>query len=149
MTELFAPHAKFWSLAGIITEPIFDAGTLLHRQRAAMAAYDQTAAQYRATVINAFQNVADSIKAIQWDAKALQAAKKSETAARTNLDITRRQLQLGDANSLSVLISEQLYHQAELSLVQAKANRLSDTVALFQAVGGGWWNRSPNCKPHD
>ena len=149
LTELFAPHAKFWSLAGIITEPIFDAGTLLHRQRAAMAAYDQTAAQYRATVINAFQNVADSIKAIQWDAKALQAAKKSETAARTNLDITRRQLQLGDANSLSVLISEQLYHQAELSLVQAKANRLSDTVALFQAVGGGWWNRSPNCKPHE
>lgn len=143
MSELFAVNTKFWGLAGIISQPIFDAGTLLHKQRAAYANYAEAAAMYRSTVINAFQNVADTLRAIQFDAIALQAANHAAIAASTSLTISRRQLELGDSSSVAVLLNEQLYHQAQLNLIQAKTNRLSDTVALFQALGGGWWNRTP------
>ena len=131
----------FWALAGIITQPIFDAGTLKHRQRFAEAAYQQAAAQYRLTVINAFENVADTLKAIQWDATALRAASHAERAALKSLTISQRLRIAGDGSTLSVLLNEQMYQQARLNLIQAQANRLSDTAALFQALGGGWWNK--------
>ncbi len=139
--HLFNPADAFWSLAGGITQPIFDGGTLLHRQRGAEAAYDHAAAQYRSTVIGAFQNVADTLRALQYDANALNAAAAAKDAASTTLDLTRRQLQSGSANYLAVLSAEQTYQQAVISLVQAQANRYADTAALFQALGGGWWNK--------
>ena len=143
---LFANNAHFWALAGIVTQPIFDGGTLLHRQRYAKSVYEQAAAKYRLTVINAFQNVADTLKTIKSDAIALQAANKAANAALKSLHIARRQLSLGDGTMLSILFNEQLYQQAKLNLIQAQANRLSDTVALFQALGGGWWNKNQPCK---
>ena len=138
LSSLLQPDTLFWSLAGIITQPIFDANALLHKQRYAQAIYEQTAAQYRLTIINAFQNVADTLKSIRLDAIALRAMSKAERAAYNSLSISRRQFSLGDASSLDVLINEQFYQQAKINLIQAKANRLSDTVALFQALGGGW-----------
>ena len=140
--QLFAAGNNFWSAAGNVTQPIFEGGTLLHKRRAAEAAYDQAAAQYRSTVITAFQNVADTLRALQYDANALKAALAAERAAAESLDIARRQLQLGDISYLSLLNAEQTYQQAVILLVQAQANRYTDTVALFQALGGGWWNRS-------
>ncbi|MGC1183031.1 efflux transporter outer membrane subunit [Legionella sp.] len=137
---LLQPDTQFWALAGIIAQPIFYGGSLRHKQRAAEATYRQAAAQYRATVINAFQNVADTLKAIQLDAFALRAASNAEQAALTSLTIARRQLVLGDSNVAALLINQQAYHQAHLNLIQAQANRLTDTVALFQALGGGWEN---------
>ena len=115
---------------------------MLHRQRAAEAAYDQAAAQYRSTVLTAFQNVADTLHAIQCDADALKAAVAAERAAAKSLAIARRQLELGDVSYLALLNAEQTYQQAQINLVQALANRYADTAALFQALGGGWWNRS-------
>ncbi len=145
LSTLLQPNSLFWSVAGIIAQPIFDGGTLKHKQRFAKASYDEAAAQYRLTVINAFQNVADTLKAIKLDATALRAAKKVELAASRNLRISRHQFALGDSSSLSILLSEQIYQQARLNLIQSEANRLSDTVALFQALGGGWWNKA--CAP--
>ena len=145
LASLFGPNTSFWGLAGIVTQPIFDGGTLLHRQRFAKASYDQAAAQYRLTVINAYQNVADALKSIKQDALALRAAAKAERAALKSLTISRRQLALGDGNRIAILLNEQRYQQAKLNLIQAQANRLSDTTALFQALGGGWWNRKINC----
>lgn len=142
ISDLFKAGTGFWTLAGNITQPIFDGGTLKHRQGAAQAAYDQAAAQYRATVINAFQNVADALIAIQSDAIALKAAQRAERASAKSLAIVQRQLALGDISSANVLSSEQAYQQSRLNLVQAQAARLTDTVALFQALGGGWWNRN-------
>jgi NodT family efflux transporter outer membrane factor (OMF) lipoprotein len=139
---LGAPGNVFWTLAGNVTQTIFDAGTLLHRQRAAEAAFDQAAAQYRSTVIAAFQNVADSLRALQSDANALSAAAAAQEAASASLEITRRQLQLGAVNYLSLLTAENAYQQALSSVVQAQASRYADTAALFQALGGGWWNRA-------
>jgi NodT family efflux transporter outer membrane factor (OMF) lipoprotein len=140
--QLFTPGFGFWNATGAATQPLFHGGALLHRELAARAAYDQAAAQYRSTVHVAFQNVADSLRAIQTDAVALQKAVASEAASSKSLDITRRRLALGDINYLGVLNAQQTYQQAVLSLVQAKAARYADTVALFQALGGGWWNRS-------
>ena len=146
MASLFASNAQFWTLAGIITQPLFDGGTLLHQQRYAKAIYEQAAAQYRLIIINAFQNVADTLKAIKADAIALRATNKAEKAALKSLSIARRQFTLGDGTAVSILLNEQIYQQAKLNLIQAQANRLSDTVALFQALGGGCWNRNNPCK---
>lgn len=139
---LSTPGNVFWTLAGNVTQTIFDAGTLLHKQRAAEAAFDQAAAQYQSTVIAALQNVADSLRALQSDADALSAAAAAQQAASASLEITRRQLQLGAVNYLSLLTAESAYQQALSSMVQAQASRYADTAALFQALGGGWWNRA-------
>jgi NodT family efflux transporter outer membrane factor (OMF) lipoprotein len=139
--QLFTPGFNFWVVTGGVTQPIFHGGTLLHRELAAKATYDQAEAQYRSTVITAFQNVADALRAIQTDAVALQKAVASERAAAKGLAITRRRMELGDINYLGLLNAQQTYQQALISLAQAKAARYADTVALFQALGGGWWNR--------
>lgn len=135
--DLFAPETLFWSLAGIITQPIFDGGALLHKQRYAQAMYDQAAAQYRATVINAFQNVSDTLKSIQSDAVALHIAQRAEKSAKRSLRIAQSLFKTGDSSLVAVLLAEQLYQQAQLNLIQAQTNRLTDMVALFQALGGG------------
>ncbi len=142
LSTLFLPNENFWSLAGIFTQPIFDAGTLLHRQRYAQAIYDQAAAQYKSTVINAFQNVADTLKSIRLDGIALRAATRAERAAFKAWRISRRQYALGDTSMIIVLSNEQLYQQAKINLIQAQTNRLTDTAALFQALGGGWWQKA-------
>jgi NodT family efflux transporter outer membrane factor (OMF) lipoprotein len=142
LSDLFKSGTGFWSVAGGVTQPLFQGGTLLHRKRAAEAAYDAAAAQYRATVIAAFQNVADTLQALQSDADALQAAAIAEHAAADSLAIARRQVELGDMAYITLLSTEQSYQQAALNLAQAQANRYADTAALFQALGGGWWNRS-------
>jgi NodT family efflux transporter outer membrane factor (OMF) lipoprotein len=142
VSDLFTPGTNFWTVAAGLTQPIFQGGMLLHKQRAAEAAFDQSAAQYRSTALAAMQNVADALRALQADADALRSAVASERAALRSLDIVRRQLALGQIAYLSLLNAEQTHQQALLVLVQAKANRLSDTAALFQALGGGWWNRS-------
>jgi outer membrane protein TolC len=128
-------------VAGSVTQTIFAGGTLLHRKRAAEAAFDQAAAQYRSTVIAAFQNVADALYALQADADALRAAANSERAAKVTLDLVRKRLELGQVNYLSLLSAQQTYQQAVISRSQAQASRFTDTAALFQALGGGWWNR--------
>jgi NodT family efflux transporter outer membrane factor (OMF) lipoprotein len=141
LDQLLTPGFGFWTATGSVTQPLFHGGALLHKELAAEAAYDQAVAQYKSAVHVAFQNVADSLRAIETDAVALQKAVASETAAAKSLDITRKRLKLGDITYLGVLNAQQTYQQAVLSLVQAKAARYADTVALFQALGGGWWNR--------
>jgi outer membrane protein TolC len=139
---LFTPGNGFGTIAASITQPLFDGGILLHRERAARAAFDQAEAQYRSTIITAFQNVADSLRALQADANAVRVATAAQQAADATLKITRAQLALGQIAYLSLLNAEQAALQARLTLVQATAARLADTAALFQALGGGWWNRT-------
>lgn len=139
LSDLFKAGTGFWTLAAGVVQPVFDGGTLKHREAAAQAAYEQAAAQYRATVINAFQNVADALQAIHYDAVAMRAATDAAVAAERGLAIARRQLALGDTSPMTVLGIEQAHQQAQLNLVQAQANRLADTVALLLALGGGAW----------
>ena len=139
---LFRSGGPFWSVVGGVSQPIFDGGTLLHRKRAADQALKQAAFQYQATVITAYQNVADTLHAALSDADALGAAVAAESAAKVALDLTRRQMEVGYVNYLSLLTAETAYSQALLNRIQSQATRFGDTVALFQALGGGWWNRS-------
>ncbi len=139
-SKLFTSGTGFWSLAGNLTQPLFQGGALLHRKRAAEAAFDQAEAEYRSTVIAAFQNVADTLHALQSDADALNAAAAFEQAAKRSLDLARRQFEVGYVNYSSLLSAEQAYQQAVISLAQARAGRFADTAALFMALGGGWWN---------
>lgn len=131
----------FWDTGAGIAQPVFDGKTLLHRERAAKAAYTQAEEQYRSTVLTAFQNVADTLHAIQQDADGLKAASAATEAAAVTLELTRKQMEGGYANYLALLTAEQVYQQAVINQVQAQSNRYADTAALFQALGGGWWNR--------
>jgi NodT family efflux transporter outer membrane factor (OMF) lipoprotein len=139
---LFSNGNEFWTVTGTAAQPIFEGGALLHRQRGAEAAYAQAQAQYRSTMLSAFQNLADTLQALQADARTLQSAAASEADARQSLDIARRQYALGQAGSIAVLNAEQAYQQALVTRVQAQGGRYTDTAALFQALGGGWWNRT-------
>jgi NodT family efflux transporter outer membrane factor (OMF) lipoprotein len=139
---MFTPQAQIWSIAAAGTQPLFHGGTLLHQERAAVAAYEQAEAQYRTTVLQAFRNVADALRALQEDARALAVQEHAVRVASENLDLSRIQYQDGTITYLTLLNAERSYEQARLSFVQAQAARLSDTAALFQALGGGWWNRT-------
>ncbi|SCX66369.1 efflux transporter outer membrane subunit [Variovorax sp. EL159] len=144
LSDLFKSSSLFWTIAGSVTQPLFDGGALKHREAAARASFDQAAAQYRATVLAAFQDVANTLEAIDADTRALQAAIKAERTASQSLARTRKQVQLGDASALSLRLAQQAQQQALLNLVQARALRLTDAAALFQALGGGWWNAPPD-----
>jgi NodT family efflux transporter outer membrane factor (OMF) lipoprotein len=134
--NLFKPGTGFWNLSAHASQTLFAGGTLVHRKRAADAALDQAAAQYRTAVLTAFQNVADALHALDSDADALRAASRAEDAAEKSLDVVRHQLELGSVSYLALVNSEQAYQQAVVSLAQARGNRYTDTAALFQALGG-------------
>jgi NodT family efflux transporter outer membrane factor (OMF) lipoprotein len=140
MNQLFTSGTGFWAVGGSVTAPIFQGGTLLHQERAAKAAYTEAAEQYRSTVLTAFQNVADTLSALEQDAEAVKANAAAAAAAQVTLELAQRQLQHGYAGYLALLNAEQAYQQAAINLVQARASRYADTAALFQALGGGWWH---------
>jgi NodT family efflux transporter outer membrane factor (OMF) lipoprotein len=138
--ELFGPGTEIWSIGGSLAQKLFDGGTLLHQRRAAVAAHDQAAAQYRSTVLSAFQDVANALRALQSDADALAADVAAEDAADRSLALSREQYQYGAISYTTLLNAEQTALQTHVTLVQAEAARYADTAALFQALGGGWWN---------
>jgi NodT family efflux transporter outer membrane factor (OMF) lipoprotein len=140
-SSLISQSNQFFTVAGGVLQPVFDGFSLWHKERAAEATLDQAAAQYRVVVIGAVQNVADALRALQNDADALKAARDFERASKVSLDLAQQQMQTGQTNILLLLAAQTTYQQSVIALVQAQANRLSDTAALFQALGGGWWNR--------
>jgi NodT family efflux transporter outer membrane factor (OMF) lipoprotein len=139
---LLTPGALIWSAAASGTQPIFHGFTLLHQQRAAEAGYDMAEAQYRSTVLAAFQNVADALRGLQLDAATLKAQRAALRAASETFELARGQYSLGAINYITLLNAQRSYQQARLAVVQAQAARYADTAALFQALGGGWWNRA-------
>lgn len=140
--DMFTPTSLVYDIMGQAAQTLFDGGALLHKKRAAVAAYDQAAAQYRSTVIQAFQNVADTLRALEADADALTADTEAETASRHSLDVATAQYKLGGVGYLTVLTAQRSYLEARIARIKAEANRYSDTAALFQALGGGWWHRT-------
>jgi len=139
-SSLISQQNQFFTLTGGVLQPVFDGFNLWHREQSAQAALDQAVAQYRVTVIGAVQNVADSLRALQNDADLLKAANDFERASKISLDLAQQQLQGGYINIVLLLTAQTTYQQSLIGLVQAQAARLSDTVALYQALGGGWWN---------
>jgi NodT family efflux transporter outer membrane factor (OMF) lipoprotein len=128
---------KFWSIGANVTQPLLHFGELQHRRRAAVAAYDQSAASYRATVLQAFQEVADALRALDADAQTLQAQYDSAAAAQSSLNLIQQQYGLGGTSYLELLTAQNQYQNAQIRYLQALASRFQDTAALFQALGGG------------
>jgi NodT family efflux transporter outer membrane factor (OMF) lipoprotein len=140
--DIFNPASVVWSLAASATQPLFKGGQLLHQRRAAVAAAQEAAANYKATVVTAFQDVSNTLYALQSDADALAAQTSAARSAADSLTLVQAQYKSGGASYVQVLSSEQSYQTAAVALVKARAQRYADTAALFQALGGGWWNRT-------
>lgn len=138
IAQMFSPGGRFFSFIAGITQPVFDGGTLRHREAAARAAYDQAAAQYRLAVLTALQNVADALQAIQADAQTLQITVDAARSAHTALELTQRQYGHGYLDRIALINAQQADRQASMALLQSRAARLGDTSALFQALGGSW-----------
>jgi NodT family efflux transporter outer membrane factor (OMF) lipoprotein len=141
ISQMFSSGGPFWSLFANASQPLFHGGTLLHQKRAADNALKAAGAQYSAAVMTAYQNVADTMRATLSDADELSADVEAEDAAKVTLDLTRRQMEVGYTNSLALISAQTAYQQALLTRVQAQSARFGDSVAMFQALGGGWWNR--------
>ncbi len=141
--DLFHPGTAVWDAGAGLLQPIFRGGALEAARRAEVAGFDQAAAQYRETVLHAFRDVADVLRALEYDAMTVKAQADAETAASDTLDIAKKQVRFGATSYLSLLNAQRQYHLARILLVQAQASRFADTAALFQALGGGWWNRTP------
>ena len=136
--ELFSAGTRAWSLGLGLTQPLFHGGELLHKKRAARAGLDKALADWQQTVLVAFQNVADALQALEFDAQGLAAQVGAENAASQQLGLTRQQYQVGATGYLNLLDAERSYQQARIALIQARAARLADTAALYAALGGGW-----------
>lgn len=140
--DLFTAGTGFWGISAGLMQSIFEGGMLLHQQRAAEAAYKQASAQYRSTVLTAYQGVADALHAIEADARGLRTASDAERAAYRSFNIAQAQWKAGQIGYPAVMLAEQTYRQSAITLVQARASRYSDTVGLMQALGGSWEDES-------
>lgn len=136
-------NGNIWSIGGSLTQPLFHGGELSAKRRGAIASFDKAKADYRQTVLTAFQNVADTLRALETDAEKLQADYAAAQASEGSLRLTEKQYQLGAASYLSLLSAQQAYTRARTGYITSLAARLQDTAALFQALGGGWTQRDP------
>jgi len=156
LEHLFRDTSVFWDLVANLVQPIFDGGKLISQREAALDAFEQACAQYKQAVLTGFQNVADTLQALELDAQFLNIQTQAEIAAKKTLDITQTQYSIGAIDYVNLLVAQRTYHTARVEQIKAQASRYTDTTALFQALGGGWWNRqcckSPEtntCEPHD
>jgi len=140
LNTLFSPQGIFWSVGAGLAAPLFQGGTLVQKRRAAIDAYDQAMSDYRQSVLVGFSQVADVLRALENDADALAAEERAMSSADEALRLVRANYDSGVSNYVQVLIAFAQYHQARIGYVQARAQRLQDTVALFVALGGGWWD---------
>jgi len=147
--ELFKHTSNVWTLIGTVAQPIFDAGTRMAQRDASVAAFELVYAQYHQTVLQAYKNVADVLQALELDAVQLRITTEGEKAATESLNLTQMQYDLGAVSYLNLIIAQRQYHLARIDRIRAQASRYSSTAALFQALGGGWWNRKAPCPVHE
>jgi NodT family efflux transporter outer membrane factor (OMF) lipoprotein len=140
--SLLQGSSSVWSIASNVTQPIFEGGSLRAKRRAAVDLYHQAGAQYRLVVLNAFQNVADTLTALDNDAQVLKAQNDAVSSANASIELIQRQYEAGAVSFVTLLAAQQAYQQARIAYVRALSSRFTDTVTLFQALGGGWWNRN-------
>ena len=141
-SNMFTPGSEIWNMTSSLAQPLFHGGQLTHQREAAKASYQQLAAQYRSTVLQAFENVADTLNALHYDAEELQTQQANEYVSKDTLALTEAQQKIGTISYLELLIAQRNYQQARIGQIKAKAAQLADTAALFQALGGGWWKRA-------
>lgn len=142
INQLSGTAGRAWSIGGSLTQPLFQGGTLWYKRRAAIDDYQQSMALYRQAVLGAFQQVADTLRALDHDAAALAAQDQARSSAAEALHLVQIHYTAGLSTYLEVLVADGQYRQAEIADIEALATRYQDTVALYVALGGGWWNRN-------
>jgi NodT family efflux transporter outer membrane factor (OMF) lipoprotein len=140
LTQIFKSAGSFWSFGAGVSQPFFKGGTLWYQRKAAIEANQASLAEYKQVVVSAFQQVADTLKALEHDAQLLKAQSQALSSAQEALQLVQANYAGGMVNYLQVIIANNQYQQAKLGYIQAQALRLQDTAALFVALGGGWWN---------
>ncbi len=131
---LFGNGSAVWGLVGQLTQPLFNPG-LPAEKRAALAAFDAAAANYQSVVLEALRQVADTLRAVENDAQRLAALAAADAAAQEALQMVEQQYRLGAASYVQLLIARQQAQQTRLGVSAAQAQRLADSVTLFQAMG--------------
>lgn len=139
MANFFDASSLIWTLAANATVTLFDGGTLQANKRAAQDALKAQIGAYQQTVLSAFQQVADALRAVQHDAQTLAYNQSAYQAAHRSYQLAAYQYKNGAIDYITLLNSQTQYDTARLALVSAKAQRYVDTAALFVALGGGWW----------
>ena len=147
LATAFVAGSGIWSLATSSSQTLLDGGKLERQKRSAVAAQQKAEAQYKSTIVSAFHDVANALRALQSDADDLKANARAEAVARASLSPVEEQYKAGAVSLLNLINAQQSYQNAVLKRIRAEAARLSDTAALFQALGGGWWNR-PDLDPN-
>lgn len=142
--NFFTGNKEFWAVGADITAPLYHGGSLLARQEAAIAVHQRSLAEYRQTILLAFSQVADTLRALEHDAETVQAQSQALHAAEEARNLVQANYEAGIATYLQLLTANGQYHQAKIGYLQGVAQRLQDTVALFVALGGGWWSAENN-----
>jgi NodT family efflux transporter outer membrane factor (OMF) lipoprotein len=142
LDNLFAANGLFGSVGAGLTTPLFHGGTLANQRRAAVDARDQALATYKQVVLAAFEQVADTLRALEHDAEQLEAEKEAVDSAEEASKLVEANYRSGIANYLQVIVANEQHAQAEIAYLQSVAQRFQDTIALYVALGGGWWNKS-------
>lgn len=146
LNDFFSKQNNVWSIGGNLMQPVFHGGELWYQRKAAIAAFDAAAANYQQTVLQSFQNVADALSDIEQDAVLFNREYNAYQSAAQDLNIVQKQYKLGGVDYQTVLTAQEKYQQTNLSFIKAKAARFADTISLYQALGGGWW-QNPSMKP--
>lgn len=141
LSQFFSPGGGFWGIGASATQALFDGGALEGKEKAARESFAVASAQYRKTVLSAFQNVADTLHALQSDAESLILTRDAEKASSDNLALVKARFDAGAVGISELHFAQQAALQARMAYAQARAQRYVDTAALFAALGGGWWNR--------
>jgi NodT family efflux transporter outer membrane factor (OMF) lipoprotein len=144
INHFFSPEFMGWSAIAQLTAPIFHGGTLTAQQRASVDALNAAWATYRQTVIVAFGQVADQLQALSHDNEAVKNNQAALASAEQALKLARLSYQAGNSTLLQILDPQRAREQAQLGLVRAEAQRLTDTAQLMVALGSGWWNTPPS-----
>ena len=141
-SNLSAASGRFWSIGPSATIPLFQGGTLWYGRKAAIDAFQFSQANYRQVVLSAFAQVADTLKGLEHDADALQAQVEGLRAANDLLGLVQANYRAGLIGYADVLSADVQVQESTVGYLQAVAQRHQDTVALFVALGGGWWNEA-------
>jgi NodT family efflux transporter outer membrane factor (OMF) lipoprotein len=146
---LFNSAVTTSSIVASLIAPIFHGGALEAQRQASIDAFTAQLAIYRQTVLQAFAQVADVLRALQHDAELLAAAQNALDLAQSSMNLNQESYVGGHASLLEVLNAQRLYQQARLAYVRARAQRYQDTAQLFEAMGGGWESGSDAAKPRE
>ena len=143
VTPLLNGIAAFALLGASITQPLFHGRELKAQKRSAVAAFDQAGAAYHEVVLSGLQDVADILVTLDADAKTLRERAEAAKLAKTAYDITSRRYEAGGVSLLVLLDAQRQQLAASVDEIRAIGDRFVHSAALFQALGGGWWNAEP------